>query len=63
MFEEKIKDNSNASSNGRFVRNILDDIITEHSKRVSKIEHPTIDDLKDITIEDLQNVFNKISTK
>ncbi|MFV0216675.1 AAA family ATPase [Empedobacter falsenii] len=63
LFEEKIKDNSNVSSNGRFVRNILDDIIIEHSKRVSKIEHPTIDVLKDITIEDLQNVFNKISTK
>lgn len=37
--------NSNAS-NGRFVRNIYEDIVMEHSKRVAQIENPTIEDLK-----------------
>jgi len=35
-------------SNGRFVRNLFDDMVMNHARRVSKIANPTIDELKTI---------------
>lgn len=48
----KQSNNSNVS-NGRFVRNIYEDIVMEHSKRVAQIENPTIEDLKFLKEEDI----------
>lgn len=50
----KQSNNSNVS-NGRFVRNIYEDIVMEHSKRVSQIITPTIEDLKMLKEEDIDN--------
>lgn len=44
-------------NNARFVRNIFDDLIIEHAKRVSKIDSPSYDDLKMITEIDVKNVL------
>ncbi len=59
MFENMIKDNVDSSANGRFVRNLIDDLIDEHAKRVSRIENPTFNDLIEITISDIKNIFKK----
>lgn len=49
-----VKQNKNSNaSNGRFVRNIYEDIVMEHSKRIAQIENPTIEDLKILKEEDL----------
>lgn len=39
-------------ANGRFIRNLYDDLVMNHALRVSKIEKPTKDDLHIITEED-----------
>jgi SpoVK/Ycf46/Vps4 family AAA+-type ATPase len=41
-------------SNGRFVRNIYNNFILEHSKRVALIDSPNISDLQEITIYDIK---------
>lgn len=39
--------------NGRFVRNFYDDIITNHARRVVKINNPTKEELSIITYDDI----------
>lgn len=40
-------------ANGRFVRNIYEELIMKHARRVSKIENPSIEDLKKIEEADI----------
>ena len=40
-------------ANAREVRNLFEEIITNQARRVAKIEHPTHDELKTITFDDL----------
>ncbi|TXD50185.1 MULTISPECIES: AAA family ATPase [unclassified Polaribacter] len=40
-------------ANGRLVRNMFDNIILQHAKRVFKIENPSIKDLKEIISNDI----------
>jgi stage V sporulation protein K len=42
-------------SNGRFVRNIYNNLILEHAKRVALIENPIISDLQEIILQDVIN--------
>ena len=51
------------SSNGRFVRNLYDDLIMEHARRVSTIENPILKELHEITEVDVENVFLSIIEK
>lgn len=39
-------------ANGRMVRNLYDDLVMNHARRVVKISNPKIEDLSTITIED-----------
>lgn len=48
-----IQCNENGFANGRYIRNIFETMIMNHSRRVAKIESPSIDDLKMIKIEDV----------
>lgn len=50
------------SANGRFVRNLFDDLIMEHSRRVSKIENPHLTELQQLTTADINNVLSKYFT-
>lgn len=58
-FDNTTKDNISTSANGRFVRNIFDDLVSEHARRVSKITNPNLNELIEITISDIENVFKK----
>lgn len=40
-------------ANGRLVRNFYEDLVMNHARRVSMMDAPTLDDLKDIVIEDV----------
>ena len=40
-------------SNGRLVRNLFDDIVMNHARRISKIENPTNDELQIVELDDL----------
>ena len=51
---EKIADSRCA--NGRYVRNIFEDMVMNHACRVDKIENPTINDLMILRIEDFTSV-------
>ena len=52
-FQKIVSHKDEQFSNGRFVRNFFEDIIMNHAKRVSKIENPTVDDLKEIPTVDV----------
>ena len=56
MFEEQIANKSEGFSNGRFVRNIFDDLVMIQARRVMNIQSPTIQELKDISLEDVNNL-------
>lgn len=51
-FENQIKDKDESFANGRMVRNIYDDLVLNHAKRVINIEKPNIDVLSIITDKD-----------
>ncbi len=40
-------------ANGRFIRNIFESMLMNHARRVAKIELPTINDLKELTENDI----------
>ena len=40
-------------ANGRFIRNIFESMLMNHARRVAKIESPTINDLKELTENDI----------
>ena len=43
-------------ANGRLARNMFDNLIVEHAKRVVKVEHPTKEDLSMILIDDYYRI-------
>ena len=40
-------------ANGRFIRNIFESMLMNHARRVVKIESPSINDLKELTENDI----------
>lgn len=62
---KKIKEYLNKSTsnkdehfaNGRFVRNIFDDLIMNHARRVSEMNNPSILELKEIQKRDVESVL------
>ena len=63
LFESIITDDAITSANGRFVRNLVDDLVLEHAKRVSEICDPKYLDLVEIKLLDIENVFTKLIDK
>ena len=59
--EECVANKDNNFANGRLVRNLYDDLVMNHARRVVNIEHPTKEDLCTILSEDFQgeNVYKK----
>lgn len=45
-------------ANGRFVRNIFDDLIMNHARRVAEMDNPSILELKEIQKRDVQSVMD-----
>lgn len=45
-------------ANGRFIRNLFEEMVMNHARRVSKISQPTIDDLKMFSSEDFPQTKN-----
>lgn len=54
--EESIQKKDDNFANGRLVRNIFDDLIINHARRVVSIENPTRDDLSTIIKEDFKGL-------
>lgn len=52
-FKDLMSDKDNQFSNGRFVRNLFDDVVMNHARRVAVLESPTLEDLKLIRATDL----------
>lgn len=53
QIKEGVANKNSNFSNGRFVRNLYDDFILNQARRVSKIASPTLQDLQEITVEDI----------
>ncbi|MGN0609881.1 MAG: AAA family ATPase [Oscillospiraceae bacterium] len=51
-FANKVDTKEDNFANGRLVRNLFDDIVMNHARRVVNIDNPSIEDLKTILIED-----------
>ena len=49
-------------ANAREVRNLFEEIITNQARRVAKIEHPTHDELKTITFDDLVDAGEEVTS-
>ena len=43
-------------ANGRFVRNMYNNLILEHAKRVSQIDNPDVSDLHEIELQDVERI-------
>lgn len=46
-------------ANGRLVRNLYENLIMNQARRVATVEHPTLDDLRNIVVEDCQDAMPK----
>ncbi|MEC5395507.1 AAA family ATPase [Bergeyella sp. RCAD1439] len=55
--KEKIAESSTKSNNARFIRNIFDNLILEHAKRVSELEMPSPKELQEIIESDITHLF------
>ena len=53
--DECITQKDNNFSNGRLVRNLYDDLVMNHAKRVVNIQCPTTQDLSILLLEDFCN--------
>lgn len=53
-FVEQLNKKIEDFSNGRFVRNLYDDLVMNHARRTAKIDKPTREDLSIITLEDFK---------
>lgn len=51
-FDEIITKKDESFANGRFARNIYDDLVMQHAKRVVELTEPSVEDLSVIKIED-----------
>ncbi|HEL1600562.1 TPA: AAA family ATPase [Streptococcus suis] len=58
-FEQEIALKDKNFSNGRLVRNLYDDLIMSHARRVVKIDNPSSVDLSTIKIEDFNYEWEK----
>ena len=56
FLEESIFKKGENFANGRLVRNIYDDLVVNHARRVINIENPTRDDLATIIINDFKGL-------
>ena len=56
FFEESITKKDKNFSNGRLVRNIYDDLVMNHARRVVSIENPTKEDLSKIIKSDFDEI-------
>lgn len=56
-FKNTILHKDEQFSNGRFVRNLFEDMIMNHAKRVSNMDQPTINDLKIIQTIDVSSLL------
>lgn len=56
LIESEIKNKTDKFANGRFIRNIYEDAVMNQARRISAIDHPTIEDLKYLTFEDLPKI-------
>lgn len=54
LFDDEILKKNDNFSNGRLARNIYDDLVMAHAKRVNNIDMPTISDLSVLEAEDLK---------
>lgn len=52
-FEQQISEKNDNFANGRLVRNLYDNLVMNHAKRVIKAKNPSSSDLSTITAEDL----------
>lgn len=53
---ELVEKKDDSFANGRLVRNIFDELLMNHAKRVAQIENPTKDDLSIIILADFQEI-------
>lgn len=53
-FVEQLDKKVDDFSNGRFVRNIYDDLVMNHARRTAKLNNPTKEDLSIIILEDFK---------
>ncbi|MDE7088777.1 MAG: AAA family ATPase [Prevotella sp.] len=58
-FKEKIKDKQENFSNGRLARNIYDDLVMAHAKRIVEKNNPTCDELSLLLPEDFKAYIKK----
>lgn len=54
IIKEKVDNKGEQFANGRFVRNLYEDLVMNHARRVSKIKTPTKEELMTIEIEDVE---------
>lgn len=53
-FVEQLDKKVDDFANGRFVRNIYDDLVMNHARRIAKLNNPTTEDLSVIILEDFK---------
>lgn len=59
-FEQQISTKDESFANGRLVRNLYDDLVMNHARRVIKIANPKTEDLSMIKAEDFAFVIDSI---
>lgn len=55
-FAETVQKKDNNFANGRFARNLYEQLLMTHARRVDLIENPAVDDLKSIRGEDWESL-------
>ena len=46
--------------NGRYVRNLFESCVTFQATRLSKVRNPSVEQLQQLTIEDVQKAYNSV---
>ena len=60
IFVEKINDDVKNFANGRFVRNVYEDMVMNHARRVEKIINPSLEQLKQFPSEDVPAISRRV---
>lgn len=55
--KEKVNNKDDNFANGRLVRNLYDDLVMNHARRVVNIEHPTKEDLSILISDDFCKIY------
>ncbi|WP_443738981.1 AAA family ATPase [Treponema sp.] len=63
FLEQQLQNKDENFANGRLVRNIFDDLVIEHAKRVVEIKKPNVKDLQELLNEDFDKIKMKYSIK